>query len=80
MPQKILVMDDEQLIRWTLVQHLAKEEYDVGTADSAEKGLASINGDAPDLLLDNRLPEMTGLELLEALNAPERLKGLLMKS
>ncbi|NTW58990.1 MAG: response regulator [Nitrospirae bacterium] len=79
MPQKILVMDDEQLIRWTLVQHLAKEEYDVVTADSAEKGLASINGEAPDLvLLDNRLPEMTGLELFETLNAPERLKGSLM--
>jgi DNA-binding response OmpR family regulator len=73
MPQKILVIDDEQLIRWTLVQHLAKEEYDVMTADSAEKGLASINGETPDLL-----PEMTGLELLETLNAPERLKGLLM--
>jgi two-component system, NtrC family, response regulator AtoC len=73
MPQKILVIDDEQLIRWTLERHLAKEGYDVVTADSAEKGLASINDEAPDLvLLDNRLPEMTGLELLETLNAPER--------
>jgi len=25
MAQKILVIDDEQLIRWTLDQHLAKE-------------------------------------------------------
>jgi DNA-binding NtrC family response regulator len=36
MPQKILVIDDEHLIRWTLDQHLAKEGYDVVTADSAE--------------------------------------------
>jgi DNA-binding NtrC family response regulator len=36
MLQKILVIDDEQLIRWTLDQHLAKEGYDVVTADSAE--------------------------------------------
>jgi DNA-binding NtrC family response regulator len=73
MPQKILVIDDEKLIRWTLEQHLVKEGYEVVTADSAEKGLAIINEDAPDLiLLDNRLPEMSGLELLEKLNAPER--------
>jgi DNA-binding NtrC family response regulator len=73
MPQKILVIDDEKLIRWTLEQHLAKEGFEVVTADSAEKGLEIINEDAPDLiLLDNRLPEMTGLELLEQLNVPER--------
>jgi len=73
MPQKILVIDDEKLIRWTLEQHLVKEGYEVVTADSAEKGLAFINEEAPDLvLLDNRLPEMTGLELLEMLNVPER--------
>jgi two-component system, NtrC family, response regulator AtoC len=73
MPQRILVIDDEKLIRWTLEQHLAREGYDVVTADSAEKGLAIINDEAPDLiLLDNRLPEMTGLELLQKLDVPER--------
>jgi len=73
MTQKILVIDDEKLIRWTLEQHLVKEGYDVTTAESAEKGLELITEDAPDLiLLDNRLPEMSGLELLEKLNVPER--------
>lgn len=73
MSQKILVIDDEKLIRWTLEQHLAKEGFEVMTADSAEKGLEIISEEAPDLiLLDNRLPEMTGLELLERLNVPER--------
>ena len=73
MSQKILVIDDEKLIRWTLEQHLAKEGFEVTTADSAERGLEIISEEAPDLiLLDNRLPEMTGLELLEKLNAPER--------
>lgn len=73
MRQKILVIDDEKLIRWTLEQHLVKEGYDVVTAESAEKGLQLIADEAPDLvLLDNRLPEMSGLELLERLKAGER--------
>lgn len=73
MAHKILVVDDEKLIRWTLEQHLVKEGYDVVTAESAEKGLQIILDDEPDLvLLDNRLPEMTGLELLEKLKAQER--------
>jgi len=73
MSYKILVIDDEKLIRWTLEQHLVKEGYEVVTADSAEKGLQIISEETPDIiLLDNRLPEMTGLELLEKLNVQER--------
>ena len=73
MSYKILVIDDEKLIRWTLEQHLVKEGYEVTTADSAEKGLQIISEEPPDiLLLDNRLPDMSGLELLEKLNVPER--------
>jgi two-component system response regulator AtoC len=73
MPYKILVIDDEKLIRWTLEQHLVKEGYDVTTADTAEKGLERIAEDAPDIiLLDNRLPEMTGIEMLEKLKVRER--------
>jgi DNA-binding NtrC family response regulator len=73
MRQKILVIDDEKLIRWTLEQHLVKEGYEVETAESAERGLESIAEETPDLiLLDNRLPEMSGLEMLEKLRVPER--------
>ncbi len=73
MPQKILVIDDEQLIRWTLEQHLTKGGYEVATADSAEKGMDLIAGDPPDLiLLDNHLPDMSGMEMLEKLNVRER--------
>jgi two-component system response regulator AtoC len=73
MAYKILVIDDEKLIRWTLEQHLVKEDYEVSTVESAEKGLELIAEDQPDvILLDNRLPEMTGLDFLEKINAHER--------
>ena len=73
MPQKILIIDDEQLIRWTLEQHLTKGGYEVATADSAEKGMDLLAEDPPDLvLLDNRLPDMSGMEMLEKLNVRER--------
>ncbi len=73
MTQKILVIDDEQLIRWTLDQHLTKGGYEVATADSAERGMDLIAEDPPDLLLlDNHLPDMSGLEMLKKLNVRER--------
>jgi DNA-binding NtrC family response regulator len=73
MTQRILVIDDEKLIRWTLEQHLVREGYEVETAESAERGLELITDDQPDLvLLDNRLPEMSGLELLEKLGVQDR--------
>ncbi len=73
MAYKILVVDDEKLIRWTLEQHLVKEGYEVSSAESAEKGFELISEDQPDIiLLDNRLKEMTGLELLEKINVHER--------
>jgi two-component system response regulator AtoC len=73
MAYRILVIDDEKLIRWTLEQHLVKEGYEVSTAESGERGLELIAEEQPDvILLDNRLPEMTGLELLEKINVQER--------
>jgi len=62
---KILVVDDEHLIRWTLDQHLRKEGYEVLTVDSGEKALEAVVDFSPSLvLLDNQLPGITGIEVL----------------
>jgi DNA-binding NtrC family response regulator len=62
---KILVVDDEHLIRWSLEQSLRKQGYDVQTAPSGEEALRLIQEDSPDLvLLDIQLPGMDGLEVL----------------
>ncbi len=63
---KILVVDDEHLIRWSLEQNLKKQGYEVLTAGSGEDALRIVREDQPDLiLLDIQLPGISGLEVLE---------------
>lgn len=63
---KILVVDDEHLIRWSLEQNLKKQSYEVITAGSGEDALQLLQEEAPDLvLLDIQLPGMNGMEVLE---------------
>jgi DNA-binding NtrC family response regulator len=62
---RILVVDDEYLIRWSLQQNLMEHGYEVVLAASAEEGLALMEREEPDLaLLDIQLPGMSGMELL----------------
>ncbi len=63
---RILVVDDEHLIRWSLEQNLKKQGYDVLTAGSGEDALRLVRDEQPDLiLLDIQLPGISGLEVLE---------------
>ena len=63
---KILVVDDEHLIRWSLEQNLKKQGYEIVTAGSGEDALRLFREEQPDLvLLDIQLPGISGLEVLE---------------
>src|SRR5512133_630144 len=63
---KILVVDDEHLIRWSLEQNLKKQGYEVITAGTGEDGLRMAREQQPDLvLLDIQLPGISGIEVLE---------------
>ena len=63
---RILVVDDEHLIRWSLEQNLKKQGYEVLTAGTGEEALRLVREEQPDLmLLDIQLPGITGLEVLE---------------
>ena len=63
---RILVVDDEHLIRWTLQKNLEKAGYGVLLAETGEEALQKIREEAPDLaLLDINLPGMDGFEVLE---------------
>jgi len=64
--ERVLVVDDEYLIRWTLEQNLIKEGFEVLLAETGEEALEKVERDAPDLLLlDIKLPGMDGYEVLE---------------
>jgi DNA-binding NtrC family response regulator len=63
---RILVVDDEHLIRWSLEQSLKKQGYDVVTAASGEEAIKQVQDESPELmLLDIQLPGMDGLQVLE---------------
>ena len=63
---KILVVDDEELIRWSFKKELSKRNFDVDTAESGEDALVKFIENPPDLvLLDMKLPGMDGLETLK---------------
>jgi DNA-binding response OmpR family regulator len=66
----ILVIDDEDLIRWSLGQLLTRKGYAVLSAETGAAGLALFVEHAPDLvLLDLKLPDIDGLHLLPQLLA-----------
>jgi two-component system response regulator AtoC len=63
---RILVVDDEKLIRWSLKENLLKENYEVFTASTGEEAMDLINRELPDLILqDIKLPGISGIEILE---------------
>jgi len=65
-PAKILVVDDEKLIRWSVSERLQRDGYEVLAAESGEQALELVAQSTPDLmLLDVRLPGMDGLATLQ---------------
>jgi two-component system response regulator AtoC len=63
--QKILVVDDEKMIRWSLGEALRGWGYEPIQAETATAGLAAFDADQPHaILLDINLPDGSGLEVL----------------
>ena len=75
----VLVVDDEQLIRWSLNERLTQEGYRVLEADSTAAALARHAEGVDLVLLDYKLPDGDGLSVLKEMRArdPETLVILL---
>ena len=62
---RVLAVDDESLIRMSLRIALAREGYDVDTASSGVEAMSLLDRFEYDLvLLDLRLPDVSGMEVL----------------
>lgn len=63
--EKILIVDDEQMIRWTLREALKGWGYTCVEAETVNEALASFESEQPAaVLLDINLPDGSGLDVL----------------
>ena len=74
---KILIAEDERDIRELITYTLNFAGYEVVSAGDGEEAVALALQEMPDLvLLDVRMPRMTGYEACKAIKADEKTKGI----
>jgi len=79
---RVIVVDDEKLIRWSVAERLQRDGYEVLSAESGEQALEIVAATPPDLmLLDVRLPGIDGVQTLQrALSLHPELAVLMMSA
>jgi len=71
--ERILVVDDEEMIRWTFNQALSDEGYQVEEAETGEEALDKFSNHRFDLvILDIKLPGVQGDEVLQKIMEADR--------
>ncbi len=74
-----MVVDDERLVRWSLRQKCEEWGYHVIEADSGVPALKLAEKESPDLvLLDVRMPDLTGIEVLDHLKKNGDSRAVIM--
>jgi len=77
MAVKILIVDDEEILRKIYSDRLSFEGFAVETAGDGEEALVKIKAAPPNLvLLDILMPKLNGLQVLEQLNTDPNLKKI----
>lgn len=74
---RVLIVEDEDLIRDTYARRLSHEGYAVAEARNGREALAQARQGVPQLiLLDVMLPDISGFEVLKALRSDQRFLGV----
>jgi diguanylate cyclase (GGDEF)-like protein/PAS domain S-box-containing protein len=67
-PNRLLIVDDNEMNRDMLARRLARKGYEIALAESARELLQRVKEDGTDLvLLDIEMPEISGLDALKTL-------------
>jgi two-component system nitrogen regulation response regulator GlnG len=67
---KLLIIDDEPNVLYSLKKRLGTETLEVLTAPTARQGIALVQEERPDaVILDIRLPDMSGMEAFDQMHA-----------
>jgi DNA-binding NtrC family response regulator len=69
-PARILVVDDDDNLRWVLKTQLEEMGYTVSTAASGEDAFVAIEKEPPALVLtDLKMPGLSGMELVDRIRS-----------
>ncbi|WP_042476252.1 response regulator transcription factor [Bacillus ndiopicus] len=71
---KILVVDDEEILRMLIRDTLEDMGYEIDEAEDGQEALEKVTQESYDLMiLDYMMPHVTGIEVIEQL--PEQIKA-----
>ena len=77
--EKVLIVDDEKLVRWSLREKCEEWGYQVVEAEDGSAAMRLAHSESPDLvLLDVRLPDLNGVEVLQRLKDSGEARAFIM--
>ena len=75
--KRLLIVEDNEIERKSIAELLGHDDIELLTASTGEEALAAMRVCSPDcVVLDLRLPDMTGFELLEKMHAESGLAAI----
>ena len=78
---RVLVVDDEPMVREVLTRYLTREGFTVSGAGDGHQALEAIRGEPPDvILLDLMLPRLSGLDVLRTVRMDGDLPVIILSA